>query len=67
MKTAFCVTKATDHKELNDYFTQYTHFFAHRLNHIVLGAADIVFADSIDHGLKICSNYDYVLFMNAGK
>lgn len=67
MKSAFCITKATDHKEINDYFTQYTHFFAHRLNHIVLGAADIVFADSIDHGLKnYGSKYDYILFMQAG-
>ena len=67
MKIAFCITEATTYKELNDYMTELTTYYAHRMNVVIQNRADIVYAKNVDAGLKnYSSKYDYILYMSAG-
>jgi hypothetical protein len=53
------------HDQLKEIMTDYTTFYAHRLEQ-VSDKLDIVYADSIDQGLRDHSNYKHILFMAAG-
>ncbi len=53
------------HDQLKEIMTDYTTFYAHRLEQ-VSDKLDIVYADSIDQGLRNHSNYKHILFMAAG-
>ena len=53
------------HDQLKDTMTDYTTFYAHRLEQISF-RLDILYADSIDHGLEKYSQYKHILFMAAG-
>ena len=53
------------HEQLKEIMTDYTTFYAHRLQQ-VSDKLDIVYADSIDQGLLDHSNYKHILFMAAG-
>lgn len=53
------------HDQLKDIMTDYTTFYAHRLEQIS-SKLDIVYANSIDQGLEKYSQYKHILFMAAG-
>ena len=54
-----------NHPHLKPKMVSYTLFFALRFKSFT-NKLDIVFADSIDAGLKTYSNYNHILFMAAG-
>lgn len=64
---AICIfpSDALHHKDLEKRMTDYTYFYALRFKSIA-DKIDILFADSIDQGLKLHKGYDHILFMAAG-
>jgi len=53
------------HNQLKEVMTDYTTFYAHRLEQ-VCSKLDILYAESIDQGLEKYSQYKHILFMAAG-
>ena len=72
MKIAFCIFTSIRSKSglVEDYMVELTHYYAYRMKFALprdTRQPDIVFADSIDNGLKKYANlYDHILFMAAG-
>jgi hypothetical protein len=64
---AVCIfpSDALEHSALKQKMISYTLFFALRFKSFT-DKLDIVFADSIDAGLKTYNNYNHILFMAAG-
>jgi hypothetical protein len=68
IKLAICIfsTDMLKHAKLKDIMTDYTLFYAYRIQQIST-ALDIVFADSIDQGLEqYGEKYNHILFIAAG-
>ena len=66
MKTAICIFPTSNHKELTQYFTDITTYYANRMK-FVAPDVEILYANSIDHGLKEYGrSYNHILFMASG-
>jgi len=67
MNIAFCIFGSSKHTELNDYMIKLTLFYAYRMK-FISNQSEILFADSIDDGLKRHARRynDHILFMAAG-